>query len=413
MNMPVINKTDGGNPSSDAKTLEALKEHEKNADTPRAAVIELIDHLLHYAQVDILLNTFIPAFKDKSVEKNGWRFLLGNFNLGGTKSGRLSSSDPNLQNIPSTGSTFTEIIKMCFQAPPRELDDPYGKLLVGADYLSLEDRISALLSKDPNKLAVYTDGFDGHCLRAYSYFPAYMPDITLELSKCSDGPSRALVINSIEHKYPDLRQHSKGPTFALTYMGTWKTLVKTFGISQTEAMQIEKNYHELYCVSDQWVRTQIEEASEKGYITLAFGLRLRTPMLPQVILSSYDSMPYETYQEIKTAANATGQSYGLINSYSANMFMERVWVHPKYRTWVQPCAQIHDSQYYLIKNHLGCLKWVNDTLVKCMEWNDLDAIRHEQVGLGSKLEVYIPNWAHKVTLPNYVSLKEIKEILNQ
>ena len=135
-------------------------------------------------------------------------------------------------------------------------------------------------------------------------------------------------------------------------------------------------------------------------------------MLPQVILTSYDSLPYEAYQEVKTAANALGQSYGLINSHSGNMFMQRVWDHPEYRTWILPCAQIHDSQYHLVKNHLGCLKWYNDNLVECMEWADLDPIRHPEVGLGSQVEVYAPDWAKPITLPNRASMAQIKETLN-
>ena len=411
LELPIIAKTKNKQPSTDAKTLKALKKHEENGRN-RPEVIDLIQHLQHYAQVDILLSTFIPAFKNKSVDRWGWRFLMGNFNLGGTKSGRLSSSDPNLQNIPSTGTKFAKLIKKCFEAPPRLADDPYGWLFIGADYFSLEDRISALLTKDPNKLKVYTDGYDGHCLRAYSYFPNKMTDITLELSKCTDGPSRAVVINSIAERYEDLRQLSKGPTFALTYMGTWKTLVKTFGISKKEALQIERNYHDLYGVSDAWVQAEIAKAADCGYVELAFGLRLRTPMLPQVILTSYDNLPYEAYQEVKTAGNALGQSYGLLNSYSANMFMNRVWDHPKYRTWILPCAQIHDSQYYLIKNQLACLEWANNNLVECMEWADLDAIRHPDVGLGSALEVYTPSWADKVTLDNKATMSEIHHVLN-
>lgn len=49
--------------------------------------------------------------------------------------------------------------------------------MVGADYSSLEDRINALLTKDTNKIKVYVDGYDGHCLRAYAYFKDQMPDI--------------------------------------------------------------------------------------------------------------------------------------------------------------------------------------------------------------------------------------------
>src|SRR5690606_10224839 len=54
-----------------------------------------------------------------------------------------------------------------------------GWLFVGLDFASLEDRISALTTKDTNKLKVYTDGFDGHSLRAQSYFSEQMPDIEL------------------------------------------------------------------------------------------------------------------------------------------------------------------------------------------------------------------------------------------
>ena len=61
-------------------------------------------------------------------------------------------------------------LKKCFQYMP-------GWLFTGLDFNALEDRISALTTKDPNKLAVYLYGFDGHCLRAQSYFGENMPDI--------------------------------------------------------------------------------------------------------------------------------------------------------------------------------------------------------------------------------------------
>ena len=65
-------------------------------------------------------------------------------------SGRLSCTKPNLQQIPS-GSEFGKLIKSCFKAPK-------GWLFTGADFASLEDRINTLLTKDKNKVKVYTDG---------------------------------------------------------------------------------------------------------------------------------------------------------------------------------------------------------------------------------------------------------------
>ena len=81
----------------------------------------------------------------------------------------VHNSNPNLQNLPSN-STYGKLIKSCVQAPS-------GWLYVGLDFASLEDRISALTTKDKNKLKVYLENYDGHALRAYSYNPEGMPDI--------------------------------------------------------------------------------------------------------------------------------------------------------------------------------------------------------------------------------------------
>ena len=88
-----------------------------------------------------------------------------------------NSNNPNLQNIPSSAggplkSRLAKLIKECFEAP-------LGWIFVGLDFDSLEDRISALQTKDPNKMKVYTDGFDGHCLRALAYFGEHMSDIEM------------------------------------------------------------------------------------------------------------------------------------------------------------------------------------------------------------------------------------------
>jgi DNA polymerase-1 len=230
-----------------------------------------------------------------------------------------------------------------------------------------------------------------------------MPDI---------DPNSVDSINSISRKYGALRQLSKGPTFALTYLGTYRTLMKNFGLTQEEAMAIEDSYHELYEVADQWADNEMFFAHENGYARLAFGLRIRTPLLPQLMWDNKDSWPYQAHKELKTATNALGQSYGLLNSHTANLFMQRVW-ESDYRTQVLPCAHIHDAQYYLIRNDLSLLKWVNDNLIECMEWNELPEIQHPEVKLGAELDVFYPTWADPITLPNRISAKEIQKILKE
>ena len=158
MGLPVLDLTDTKQPATGAETIEKLINH-----TAEPAYKELLTALIGYGKVTKILSTFIPAFERGILKDDGMRYLHGSFNLGGTVSGRLSSSDPNMQNLPA-GSDFGKVIKTCFQAPE-------GWLFAGADFNSLEDYISALTTKDPNKLKVYTDGYDGHSLRAFSYFP--------------------------------------------------------------------------------------------------------------------------------------------------------------------------------------------------------------------------------------------------
>jgi DNA polymerase-1 len=131
-----------------------------------------------------------------------------------------------------------------------------------------------------------------------------------------------------------------------------------------------------------------------------------------VIWDAQDTWPKEAYAELKTATNALGQSYGLLNTHTANLFMQRVWAS-EYRYSVLPCAHIHDAQYYLVRNNLQTLKWVNDNLIECMEWNELPEIQHPQVKLRAELDVFYPTWANPITLPNRISAQEISNILKE
>lgn len=390
MGLPVIDYTDTKQPATGADTLKKLINHCKTQDEK-----DLLNALLDHASVAILLSTFIPAFERGIVKDDSdiiW--LHGCFNLGGTVSGRMSSSDPNMQNIPA-GSRWAKLIKTIFMAPP-------GWLFVGADYSSLEDRISALTTKDPMKLKVYTDGYDGHCLRAYYYFGSQMEGI---------DPNSVLSINSIADKYKALRGDSKAPTFALTYQGTWRTLVTNLGWTEEKSKGVEKNYHDLYTVSDQYIQDRLIQASKDGYVEVAFGLRIRTPLLKQVVFGSA-SMPFEAAAEGRTAGNAMGQSYCMLNNRSSNAFIAQVWVS-KHRLDILPCAQIHDANYLLVRDNIEPLLWANKHLTDEMKWQELPEIMHPEVKLGGELDIFWPTWANSITLPNDATGDEIVQMCAQ
>ena len=354
----------------------------------------LIKDIGELTAISKITGTFIKAMKEGSVGGSvaGYSTLHGNFNIGGTVSGRMSSSGPNLQNLPS-GSKYGKVIKRCFVAPP-------GWVLVGADFASLEDRISALTTGDSNKQKVYTDGYDGHCLRAFSYFKDEMPDIVDTVES----------INSIESKYSKQRKRSKAPTFLLTYGGTRHGLMHTVGLSEDEAIRIETQYHELYAESDDWVRAKLEQASKDGYVTLAFGLKLLTPILVKTLLNKRVT-PYAARAESRTAGNALGQGYGLLTTRAGIEFQERCFDSEQINN-VMPVAQIHDALYYLVREDADTLAWVNKHLIECMAWQELPELHHEEIKLEAALEIYYPSWAENLVLPNKCTAAEISQLIS-
>jgi DNA polymerase-1 len=179
LKLPVFHYTDKGKPATSGKALESILNFIKqNPEQYPSRLQGLLQAFIDLALATKIKNTFIPAFQANSSTLMGDRRLHGFFNLGGTISGRLSSSNPNLMQLPSTGTPYAEPLKRCVR-PYKEENKRPEWIMVGADFSSLEDRISALQTKDPNKLKIYTDGLDAHCMRAYAYFHDQMPDIQL------------------------------------------------------------------------------------------------------------------------------------------------------------------------------------------------------------------------------------------
>lgn len=395
LGLPVIALTDTKQPATGGEVLKDLKNHTEDPD-----VLAFLNAMIDYGTVTTILETFIPAMEGAVQAPDGWHYLFGNFNLAGTKSGRLSSSNPNLQNLPagadpsSLKGKYGKLIKSCVEAPP-------GWLFTGLDFNALEDRISALTTKDPNKLKVYTDGYDGHSMRAYAYYGEQMPDI---------DPNSVVSINSIQEKYKPLRHKSKNPTFTLTYQGTWKTLVTKYKFDEPLAKQVEERYHALYQASDAWVEAKLDEATRTGYVTIAFGLRLRTPKLAQVIRGT-SKTPYEAEAEGRSAGNALGQSWCLLNSRAWSETMAKVR-KSAYRTMIRPCAQIHDAGYALVKDDVGALLYLNEHLVKAVQWQAHPDIAHDEVNLGGELSIFYPSWATEIGIPNGATEAEIYDIID-
>lgn len=388
LGMPVIEKTDTGSPATDADTLKKLLNH-----TIDEEIKALLNELLEYAQAAKILSTYIPALQGSVLAEDGHYYLFGNYNITGTKSGRLSSSDPNLTNLPS-GSVYGKLIKYCFQA---HISEVFG----GADFNSLESVINALLTNDPNKEKVLIEGFDSHSYHTYHYAPEEFPYVLAETPE---------QVNQIKSKDAVKRSESKPISFALQYFGTFLTLMRNCGLSKKKAVNIEDRFNALYAVSRKWVNSKLEEATHTGYVVLAFGLKLRTPKLSKVIWDS-EKIPKEALSESRTAGNAlSGQSYGLLNSRAVLEFMRRVRAS-KYRLEIKTCTVIHDAIYLRMANRYEVVEWVNTNLVECMQWQELPELQHEQIKLNAELDLF-PSWDKPITLPNNANIETIFNKVN-
>ncbi len=382
MGLPVIETTKSGAPATDGDTLKALVNHTDNPEH-----IAVMKAMLDWRDAQKLLTAFFPALLSAPQAEDGWHYLCGSYNIGGTLSGRLSSSGPNMQNQPSSGARFAKVYKYMFCAPP-------GWVFIGADFNALEDRIDALKTKDPNKLKVYTDGFDGHSWRACFYFADKIKGIDI-----NDPVS----VKTVADLYPKERFLAKAPYFALTYQGTSKTLVKNCGFTFDVAKKVYEGHHTMYAVAREATNEKLALASKQGYLDVAFGIRVRTPLLQKYGLTLSHSQA-----EGRTVGNAWGQSYGLLNTRAGTAFLKQVREQDRP---VYACAQIHDAQYFLALNDAAQVLWVNVTLTHEMRWQELDEIRHPDVGLSGELDVFRFSWAKGHTLKNNASLADVQKVL--
>ena len=168
----------------------------------------------------------------------------------------------------------------------------------------------------------------------------------------------------------------------------------------------------MYADSKEWTNQVLIKAAKVGYVELAFGLRLRTPLLAKSVMNSSYTM-YEATQEARTAANAaSGQSYGLLNNRAAIAFMKRVRAS-KWKYDIRIISLIHDALYFTIPDDIECVKWVNDNLIEEMSWQELPELKHDIVKLGAELDVLYSGWHQPITIDNYASIEEIEATIKK
>ena len=235
LELPVGKRTKTGY-STDADTLEELRE--------RHPVIGLV---LEHRQLSKLKSTYVDALPVLVDERTNR--LHTSWNQAATTTGRLSSSSPNLMNIPLRTELGQRIRRAFLSGRP-------GHVLVGADYSQIELRIAAHLSEDPNMLAAFEGGDDIHAATAARIFK--------------------VPIDQVE---PNSRRLAKVANFGSIYGQGEYGLSIQMGIPRDEAREFLKEYWGTYGKLKEWLDGVRGEAREAGVVVSATGRRRAIPDL--------------------------------------------------------------------------------------------------------------------------------------
>ncbi|HVH09793.1 MAG TPA: DNA polymerase I [Gemmatimonadales bacterium] len=233
--LPVLKKTKTG-ASTDFEVLEQLA----------AAGHEVPRLLIEYRELSKLKSTYVDALPGFINPRTGR--IHTSFNQAGAATGRLSSSDPNLQNIP-VRTPRGEAIRRAFVAAP-------GSFLVTADYSQIELRLLAHLSGDPAFVQAFAQGGDIHRQTAALIFGVPLEQVTAERR------ARAKTIN-----------------FATIYGQGPLALSRQLGISHEEAREFIRQYFTRFAGVRAWLDRTVAEARAKGYVETLFGRRRYVPEL--------------------------------------------------------------------------------------------------------------------------------------
>ena len=226
----IIKKTPGGQPSTDEKVLAELAEE-----------YELPKVLLEHRTLSKLKSTYTDKLPNQVSQSTGK--VHTSFHQAVTTTGRLSSSDPNLQNIPIR----TEDGRRIRQA----FEPSKGNRFISADYSQIELRVMAHMSKDAGLLQAFQEGEDVHSKTASEVFDVGIKDVT-----------------------SDLRRNAKAINFGLIYGISAFGLGKQLGISRNLAAEYMAMYFEKYPDVKKYMELTKEFASQNGYVETLFGRRL-------------------------------------------------------------------------------------------------------------------------------------------
>ena len=224
-----------------------LKTKKKKSRSTSAEVLEelaqeyeICEYILQHRKFAKLKSTYTDALPTLISKKDGR--IHTTYNQALTVTGRLSSSNPNLQNIPIRSEEGNKI-RSAFCAMDKE-----NSLILSADYSQIELRLLAHVSGDEHLIHAFTSGEDVHAMTAAKVFGVELKDVTKEM-----------------------RRRAKAVNFGIVYGQSKYGLAKSLGITNAEAQEFIDKYFETYPKVKEYMNNEVEFVTKNGYVETAFG----------------------------------------------------------------------------------------------------------------------------------------------
>ncbi|WP_447472649.1 DNA polymerase I [Vibrio harveyi] len=297
MGLPVIKKTPSGTPSTNEEVLQELA-----LDYPLPKLI------LEYRGLAKLKSTYTDKLP-KMINPSTGR-VHTSYHQAVTATGRLSSTDPNLQNIPIRNEEGRRI-RQAFVAPT-------GYKILAVDYSQIELRIMAHLSGDQALLDAFRDGKDIHAATAAEIMGVSIEDVSSEQ-----------------------RRRAKAVNFGLIYGMSAFGLAKQLGIPRAEAQAYMDKYFERYPGVMQYMEDTRSAASEQGFVETIFGRRLHLPEI-----QSRNGMRRKAAERAAINAPMQGTAADIIKKA---MLLVDQWIQEEGNGRVKLLMQVHDELVFEVE----------------------------------------------------------------